>query len=73
MIHHPYLDGFLVTGFFDGAKQKDCCGVGMVIKLQLNHKVLLGMVVGKGTNTKAELLALWGLLWFAQLKNIHIL
>ena len=45
----------------------------MVIKLQMNHKFLLRMVVGKGTNTKAKLLSLWGLLWFAQKKNILVL
>ena len=45
-------------GFFDGVEQKGICGVGMVIKLEMNHKYLLRMVVGYGTNALAELLAL---------------
>ena len=47
-----------MTGFFDGAEQKGICGVGMVIKLQMNHTYLLRMVVGCGTNALADILAL---------------
>ena len=45
-------------GFFDGAEQDGHCGAGMVIKFQLDLGFRLGMEVGKGTNTKVELLAI---------------
>ena len=59
-----------VIGFFDGAQQDGLCGAGMVIRIRNNLSYRLWMGVGKGTNTKAELLALWGLLYFAKKMNI---
>ena len=57
-------------GFFDGAELGGACGVGMVIKLATNYTVHLCMSVDKGTNTCAELLALWGLLHFVKHRGI---
>ena len=45
----------------------------MVIKLQLNLCYSLRIGIGKGTNIEAELLALWGFLWFANEKDFHSL
>ena len=73
IISHPFVDCYQVTSFFHRDEQKGFCGVGMVITLQINHLYLLRMVMRNGTNTTDELLALWGLLWFAQKKNIHSL
>lgn len=55
-----------MVGFFDGTKQKRCCGAGMVILLDTHHYFRLRMGVGRGTNSRAELLALWGLLFFVK-------
>ena len=51
-----------MTGFFDGTEQNGCCGARMVIKLKQNHLYNLRMVVGIGSNTNVELVAMWGLL-----------
>ena len=42
-----------VTGYFDRDEQKCECGVGMVIKLTMNHGYRLRIVVDLGKNTKA--------------------
>ena len=42
----------------------------MYIKLNNSHKNILWMGCGKGTNTRVELMALWGLLLFDLHKNI---
>ena len=65
-------DGLMVTRFFDGAEENGSFSVGMVIKLQHNHQFKLRMVVGTGTNTKVELVALWALLWFSHEKQFSI-
>ena len=55
----------VVIGFFDGVEKDGMCGAGMVIMLHMEHSFWLRMDVGRGTNTRSELLALWGLLLFA--------
>lgn len=57
------LDG--VIGFFDGAQQNGICGAGMVIRIRNSSSYRLKLGVGCGSNTKVELVALWGLLYFA--------
>ena len=42
------------------------CGVGGCLKLKQGHALYFWMGVGYGLNTKAELLALWCLPWFAK-------
>lgn len=59
-------------GFFGGAAQLGVGGAGMVIKLSDNHFFHLRMGAGRGSNTRSKLLALWGLLWFAENRNIRI-
>ena len=63
------LEANLITKFFYGVEQNGICGAGMVIYLHPNHKFQLRMGVGLGTSTKAELVALWGLLWFSKQKK----
>lgn len=58
-------DGFF--GFFDGAKANNSRGCGMVVQINATSSFQIWMGAGIGTNTRAELLALWGLLLFASL------
>ena len=57
-------------GFFDGAQQNGNCGAGMVLYLRKDHFVCLSMRLGSGTNTFAELLDHWVLLWFTKTHGI---
>ena len=47
----------------------DRCNGGMVLNLAENHCFLLKLGCGSGSNTRAELLALYELLQFAYMKN----
>jgi ribonuclease HI len=58
-------------GFFDGAVVNDNCGVGIFIKLSVDHSYKAHFAGGKGNNMKAEILGLWGLLFFAQRLSIR--
>lgn len=51
-------------GFFDGDAQGNTCACGflIVINADLTYRMLWNC--GVGSNTKAEAVALWGLLWF---------
>ena len=60
----------MVVGHFDGAANDGNCGVGMVINVDSLHSNRLRLDVGRGTNTKSKLLALWGLIYFSIHKNI---
>ena len=59
----------MVTGCFDGAASAGSCGVGMVLLVNSSQSYKLRMDAGYGLNTRSELLALWGLLYFALHKN----
>lgn len=58
------------TGYFDGASQDDICGCGFILYIhpELSYHVHYG--AGLGTNTKAEVMALWHLSWFTHFLNI---
>ena len=56
-----------VVGYFDGASNLNHCGCGMVLVLNKDHFFNLCMGGSLGSNTKAELLSLFGLLHFASL------
>ena len=58
-----------VVGYFDGASNAGACGAVIVIIVDSLISFRLLMDSGYGTNTKSELLALWGLLFFAKYKN----
>lgn len=47
-------------GFYDGAAQNGVCCVGIVIKLSRSHYYHLHLKAGCGSNTRAELVVLWG-------------
>ena len=52
-------------GYFDGASNNSSYGLGMVVNLNKDHYFSLSLGGGQGTNSKAELLSLYGLLQFA--------
>ena len=68
----PILQWDLAVGFFDGASQDrgDSCGAGAVLKCPMLATFRIKMNCGSGSNTKAELLALWFILYFAHLKKV---
>ena len=47
-----------------------CCGSGMVLMLNKDHIFNLWMGGGKGSNTRVELMGLWGVLKFDALNGI---
>lgn len=69
----PSLDQSISIRFFDGAEKNDQCGAGMILQIKSDHIIYLKMGVGIGTNTKAKLLSLWGLLWFALKRGVFII
>lgn len=60
----PYEFHFPI-GYFDGAAQQTNCGCGAWILLSPGCQYKLFWNGGSGTNMKAEVMALWGLLWWA--------
>ena len=60
------------VGYFDGAEQGGYCGAGMIIEINQTSYYSLKLSIGPGSNTKVELLALWGLLYFAKEKDIWL-
>lgn len=64
-----------LTSFFDGATQRGICGCGFWIRISKEQEYWVHWGVGRGTNMKAETIALWGLLYFATylgIPSIHI-
>ena len=53
-------------GFVYGVKQEGVCGVGMLLKINSKFEFKCYMRAGRGTNSRAELLALWGILFIAK-------
>jgi len=73
---HPPEHSYTTYGTFDGAQQGGRCGGGGTISLIDGRIYLLKVGLGTGSNTRAELLSLWSLLWFARrldCEDIHIL
>ena len=60
-------------GFFDGAIVDYKGGVGFSLALNESHSFEFAMGVGICTNTKAELMALWALLFVANMMGIPCL
>ena len=69
-IHHPPLLPSGIVGTFDGAEQGGYCGGGGTLTVASNHVFHFWLGMGSGTNTKAELVALWALLRLARERNI---
>lgn len=56
-----------VVGFFDGASSENNCGARFTISCGKEYTLKFRLACGPGTNTKAELLGLWGFLKVALL------
>ena len=50
------------VGYFDGAAQLKMGGAGFMIYISETHYLTFSVGCGPGTNTRAELLALWSVL-----------
>lgn len=53
------------AGYFDGASQLSRCGCGAWLMLSPNCHYKIFWHGGYGTDMRAEVLACWGLMWFA--------
>ena len=59
-------------GFFDGASTSSAAGIGFCLYLNNHHHLDCALGVGHGTNTKAELLGLWALLFTSQMMGVPL-
>jgi ribonuclease HI len=57
-------------GFFDGAATENRCGIGICLKLSSDHIYQAYFAGGEGSNMKAEIQGLWGLLHLASLLSL---
>jgi len=64
----PHLE--YPSNFFNGAAQRNTwgCGIWIALSKELEYKVHWNE--GSGTNTRAEAMSLWGLIWFTHFLNI---
>lgn len=67
------VDCSLPHVFFDGAAQDNQCGADAVLYISSVHHFHLSFAASYGTNTRAELIALWILLCFAHSREVHSL
>lgn len=68
-VPHPII--LFRAGMFDGVVQVGKCGFGAWIRFSLHSYYKLLWQGDYGTNPRAEVLALWGLLWLTRIKQIH--
>ena len=61
--HVPSL--YFVVGYFDGSLVEGRCGNSMVVWINEDHCFNLWMGGGIGSNTKAKLLGIWGVIFIA--------
>ena len=64
-----YFDDSLI-GFFYGAATKNRCGIGICLKLSSDHIYQAYFAGGEGSNIKAEIQGLWGLLHLASMLSL---
>jgi len=66
LTHNIPVSTILNIGTFDGAAQGGFCGGGGTLTFSDSKSYHFKVGLGEGTNTKAELLSLWALLWTAK-------
>ena len=59
-------------GFFNGAADKNKGGAGFVLHFSSSHNIHFSMGCDRCTNTKAEMMALWGLLTVSKMMGIPL-
>lgn len=72
---NPMYFGNSPIGFFDEASNRENSGIGVMIKLASTHCFKAHMSIGVETNIRAELLALWTMLFLSKrldLKDVYI-
>jgi len=72
---NPLYFGNTPIGFFDGVAKGGLSGVGVFVKIDRYHCFKAHMAIGSGTNIRAELLALWVMLFLCkklELVDVHI-
>jgi len=67
---NPMFFGNSPIGFFDGAATSSNSGIGVLIKLSSSHTVKAFMSIGVGSNTRAELITLWTMLFLSKTLGI---
>lgn len=70
LLFSPQVDNGRSCGFFDGAAQRGAGGAGGLLIISHLEYYELSFNSGKGSNTRAELLALGGLLFFTRHLNL---
>jgi ribonuclease HI len=70
-IMNPVYFGQKPLSFFDRVAASSSCGFGIVLKLSSDHFYNIHLAIRPGTNIKAEMLGLWGLLDFTLILHIH--
>ena len=72
LVTAPTFNNPLLVRFFNGASQVNgfSCGASAYLKLNETYAFEIKLNCGKGTNTRGEFLALWGLLFFVCFKHI---
>ena len=69
IVLRPSFSSGNIIGTFYGAHKNGWCGGGVILNLKKDHIIKLKMGIGKGTNFAANLISLWGLLWFANMRD----
>ena len=59
-------------GFFDGASLASAAGISYYFYFNENHHLDCALGVGYGSNTMAELLGLWALLFTSQMMGVPL-
>lgn len=59
--------------FFDGAAQQHICGCGFWLAISKELIFRAFYQGGRSTNIKAEVMALWGLLWFTTFLDVPLI
>lgn len=67
----PSLHSLFPWIFFYGECLDGSCGCGIIIHVSDQHFFSINLAAGRVSNTRAELIAFWGLLVVAKDKNIN--
>ena len=70
ILYSPTHNLSSTVGYFDGASMNGLCGCGVILMLNSDGLFRLSMRGGNGSNTRSQLLGLWGILKFDSLNDI---
>lgn len=72
-LYAPKMSHLSPIRYFDGASKEGNVGIGGLVFIDKNVYYELSLGGGRGSNTRAELLALWNILHFARSKQLSSL